>query len=88
MNPITTHFYKSWKIEIYRNESGNFGYHCYRENSKDSRNEGYDNTQDAVEAAQNYINEQTETTNTLHPTKEVGSPTGDEVTPGEDLNDL
>lgn len=44
MNSIVTHFYKTWKIEIYRNKSGNFGYQCYRENSQGSCNEGCDNT--------------------------------------------
>jgi hypothetical protein len=88
MNPIETHSYKNWKIEIYQKQPGSFGYHCYGSNGEECRNEGYDKTQYAVEAAQNYIDEQIGVNGTFVPTKEVGSPTEGDVSPSEDLNDL
>lgn len=88
MNSIETHSYKNWTIEIYQKEASLFGYRCYQSNGEEEQSEGYDKTQYALEAAQNYIDNQTATTSTLHPAKEVGSPTEDEVTPTEDLNDL
>jgi hypothetical protein len=88
MPPTETHSYKNWQIEIYQKEPGIFGYQCYGLNGEQSRNDGYAKTQDAVEAAQNYIDKQPETDSTLHPTQEVGSPTGDEISSVDDLNDL
>jgi hypothetical protein len=92
MNILETHSYKNWKIEIYQNQSGSFGYHCYDSNNEESRvnfgNEGYNKTQSAIEAAQSYIDEQTDLNSTRSPIKEVGSPTEDEGRTTEDLNDL
>lgn len=88
MNSLETHSYKHWKIEIYQKQPGSFGYHCYGANGEEEQNEGYDKTQDAVEAAQNYIDEQTKANSTIRPAKEVGSPTEDEISPVQDLNDL
>ena len=51
-------------------------------------NEGYDKTQSAIEAAQNYIDEQTTVSSTHSPIKEVGSPIEDEGRTTEALNDL
>ena len=88
MNALETHSYKNWKIEIYQNQSGSFGYQCYGSNGEESSNEGYNKTQSAIEAAQSYIDEQTEPNSTNSPIKEVGSPTEDEGRTTEDLNDL
>lgn len=88
MNPIETHSYKNCKIEIYQKQPGSFGYHCYGSNGEEWRNEGYGKTQDALQAAQNYIDEQTGVDTTGSSTKEVGSPTEGDVSPTEDLNDL
>ncbi len=88
MSSIETHSYKSWKIEIYQKQPSSFGYHCYGLNGEEEQNEGYDKTQDALEAAQNYIDEQTGENITDSPIKEVGNPTESEVSSGEDLNDL
>jgi hypothetical protein len=88
MNPVETHSYKNWQIEIYQKQPGSFGYHCYGSNGEERRNEGYDNTQYAVEAAQHYIDEQTRANSTGSSIKEVGSPTEDDGRTAEDLNDL
>jgi hypothetical protein len=88
MNPVETHSYKNWQIEIYQKQPDSFGYHCYGSNGEEGRNEGYDNMQYAVEAAQHYIDEQTEVSSTGSPIKEVGSPTEEDGRTAEDLNDL
>jgi hypothetical protein len=88
MNPIETHSYTNWKIEIYQKPPATFGYHCYGSKGEEGRNEGYDKTQDAVKAAQSYIDEQTGVNSTASPIKEVGSPTEDNGRSTEDLNDL
>ncbi len=88
MNTIKTHSYKNWTIEIHQKQSGGFGYHCHGSNAEESRNDGYDNMQDAVDAAQNYIDQQTGMNSAVRPTKEVGSPTEDEGKSTQDLNDL
>ncbi|HEY9739408.1 MAG TPA: hypothetical protein V6C90_02860 [Coleofasciculaceae cyanobacterium] len=87
MNSIETHSSKNWEISISQKEPDSFGYHCYGSNSQEGQNEGYDKTQDALEAAQNYIDEQTGVNTTVPPTREVGSPIEDDVS-REDLNDL
>lgn len=88
MTIIETHSYKNWQIEIYQKQPGSFGYHCYNSNGEEDRKEGYQEIQDALEAGQNYIDEQTRVNSTVQATKEVGSPTENEDTATEDLNDL
>ncbi len=88
MKLIETQSYKNWKIEIYQKQPGSFSYHSYGANGEECQHEGYDKKEDAVEAAQNYIDEQTGVNSTLASTKEVGSPTEDDDRPSEDLNDL
>lgn len=88
MNTIKTNTYKNWTIEINQKQSGDFGYHCYDSNGEESRNEGYGTMQDAVDAAQNYIDPQTGMDSAARPTKEIGSPTEDEGKSTQDLNDL
>ena len=87
MPSIETHSYKNWQIEINQKEPGTFGYQCYGLNGEQWQNEGYDKIQDAVQAARNYIDEQP-AVSTVDPIKEVGSPSGDDISSGEDLNDL
>jgi hypothetical protein len=88
MTPIETHSYKNWQIEIYQKQPDSFGYHCYSSNGEEDRKEGYKEMQDAVEAGQNYIDEQIRVNSPVQVTKEVGSPTENEDTTPEDLNDL
>lgn len=88
MLPIETHSYKNWQIEIYQKQPDSFGYHCYSPNGEEDRKEGYQEIPEAIEAGQNYIDEQTKVNSTVQATKEVGSPIEDEDRVSEDLNDL
>lgn len=88
MNSIETHSYKTWTIEIYQKQPGSFSYHCYGANGEEWESEGYNQLHYAVEAAQKYIDERTGVNSTGTQTKEVGSPTEDDASPIEDLNDL
>ncbi|HEY9727232.1 MAG TPA: hypothetical protein V6D50_12355 [Chroococcales cyanobacterium] len=87
MPAIETHSYKNWQIEIYQKEPGIFGYQCCGLTGERSRNEGYAKTQDTVQSAQNYTDEQPDVSG-LDPIKEVGSPLEDDISSGEELNDL
>ena len=88
MNSIETHSSKNWEISISQKEPDSFGYHCYGSNGQEGQNEGYDKAQDALEAAQNYIDEQTGVNTPVRSSREVGSPIEDDVSSVEDLNDL